>query len=126
MKNIYLFFLLGLVMSCSKNGTNPVPVKRVVVTYDFTTDRPGNFQIGYVDSTNNPINISFTGIHWTKSITMTGLTGLQKVMFAVTATQHNYAGLANAKIIVDAKTNANFTYQFEINRDNFAFCACPW
>jgi len=126
MKNIYLLVILELLVACTSKKNDPVPVKKVTITYDFNASEIGSFQIGYVDSANMAANTQFKGTHWVKTITITGTKHCQKVLLAVTAINKDYVGLADARIIVNSKLNADYTYSFNKGHSNFEFYGDPW
>jgi hypothetical protein len=117
MKKLLLICLLASLVACSKTNQSLT----ATVEYTFTANNSGTYQITYRDGNNDPVNITFTGTSWSKTVTATPANGFKYAEFAmaITTPLPNVTGIA--KILVNGRSQNEDDFEFDNSTQQTSF-----
>lgn len=108
-KTLYLLLLsLGMFAACKKTDSVTASNSNTF-TYKITTDSTGTYDVSYYNTSNIPVNTSFTGKSWSQSFDISN-NPYFKIGYFVLTNPNNVGGTAHLSILigntVKASTNA--------------------
>ena len=109
MKKAFFLFMLLALGACSKKSA-PAPDK--TVQYQFTGSTAASYQVTYTGPDGQPVNTTFTGTAWSKTITVNQATGFKNAVFFIGLTSPATVITGNASILVDNQVSSQVPLNF--------------
>jgi len=112
MKKFTFFIMLVALSACSKKST---PAPDVTITYHINGSTEASYYIGYTGPDGKPVNTTFTGINWSKTITANQAGGFTNAVLSIVLTSQSTVVMGNADISVNDKISSQVPITLDSN-----------